>query len=142
MNAARSGNGIMTMERLLRAIGTPCRLPVPGKIMFPGIGTQPDRQQLINVIASRMLCSFAFGPRFVREIYARSGRFVSELWRAVAGRAANFAIAFRLSFCRFCRHTVRTPANARIAKHAPTRSGLADARSAFLARQCQFQAGL
>jgi hypothetical protein len=34
----------MTIERLLQAICTPYRLPVPGKIMFPGIGDQPNRR--------------------------------------------------------------------------------------------------
>jgi hypothetical protein len=38
MNAARSWNGIMTMERLPKTIGTLCHLPTPGKIMFPGTG--------------------------------------------------------------------------------------------------------
>jgi hypothetical protein len=40
MNAARSWNEIMTMERLPKTIGTLCHLPTPGKIMFPGVGLE------------------------------------------------------------------------------------------------------
>jgi hypothetical protein len=49
-NAAGSGIELVTIERLLQMTGTPCRLPVPGKIMFPGTGTQPDRRELIRSI--------------------------------------------------------------------------------------------
>ena len=121
----------MTIERLPQTICTPYRMPVPGKIMLSGIGAQPNRCQLIYAIASGTLRRFAFGLRFVCEICARSERLVSELCRAEAGRATTFPISFRLSFPRLCRHTVRTSANARIAKHALIRFGLADAGSAY-----------
>jgi len=42
-NAVGSWNEIMTMERLVQMTGTSYRLPVPGKIMFPGIGGQLNR---------------------------------------------------------------------------------------------------
>ena len=43
-NAPESGNQIMAIERLLQTIGTPRRSPLPGTIMFPGAGDQPNRQ--------------------------------------------------------------------------------------------------
>jgi hypothetical protein len=99
--------------------------------MFPGAGAQPNRWQLINVIASGRLRKVAFGLRFAGEICARSERLVSEFCRASVGHAATLSTEFRQGFPQFFQHTVRTPANARIAKHALIRSGLADAGSAF-----------
>jgi len=99
------------------------------RVLVPNrIGGADLRHCFRNAAQVRLWTAFR---GFVCEICARSERLVSALCRAEAGRAATFPISFRLNFPRLCRNTVRTPANARIAKHALIRSGLADAGSAI-----------
>jgi hypothetical protein len=99
----------MTIELLLQTICTPYRLPVLGKIMFPGAGMlesvpTDQRHCFQNAVQLRLWTAFR-----LRDVCScLSEKFVGH-WQD----GATFPTALRREFPRLCRHTVCTPANAR-----------------------------
>jgi len=130
MNAAGSGTELITNERFFQVIGTPCRLPVPGKIMLPGTG------MLESVPTDQRHCFQNAAPiRIWTELRVQDvcslRMFLREFRRAMASRAASFPTGHLLSGPPlFGTLSAQRPGND-IAKHIIRRHGRADAGSAY-----------